>query len=67
LFSGAGLAFAAPVVMASAGQSKPMAAAKTMVACIEKSETGSLTLAHAMPNNDMEKSSMVKGAWPRTR
>ena len=60
LFSGAVLAFAATAVMAAAARSTPMAAAKTMVGCIEKSESGSLTLTHAMPAGDMGKSSMAK-------
>jgi hypothetical protein len=61
LFNGAVLAFAATAVMAAAGQSKPTAAAKTMVGCIEKAESGSLTLTHAMPADDMRKSSVAKG------
>jgi len=65
LFSGMVLAFAARAVMAAAGQSKPMAAAKTMVGCIEKSEGGSLTLTHAMPADDMEKSRMAKDSMAK--
>ena len=65
LFSGAVLAFAATAVMAAAGQSKPMAAAKTMVGCVEKSESGSLTLTHAMPADDMDKSSMAKDSMKK--
>lgn len=65
LFSGAVLAFAASAVMAAAGQSKAMAPVKTMVGCIEKSESGSLTLTHAMPADHMEKSSTAKGGMAK--
>ena len=65
LFSGAAMAFAATAVMAVAGQSTPMAAAKTMVGCIEKSESGSLTLTHAMPADDMKKSGMAKDSMAK--
>ena len=65
LFSGAVLAFAATAVMAAAGQSKPMASAKTMVGCVEKSESGSLTLTHAMAADDMDKSSMPKDSMKK--
>ena len=64
LFSAVVLTFAATAVMAAAGQSKPMAA-KTMVGCVEKSESGALTLTHAMPADDMEKSSMAKGGMSK--
>ena len=65
LFSGAALAFAATAVIAAAGQGKPMATAKTMVGCIEKSESGALTLTHAMPADDMKKSSMAKDSMAK--
>jgi len=65
LFSGAAMAFAATAVMAAAGQSTPMPAAKTMVGCIEKSESGSLTLTHAMPADDMKKSGMAKDSMAK--
>ena len=65
VFSGAVLPFAVTAaVMAAAGQSKPMAA-KTMVGCIEKSESGSLALTHAMPADDMEKSRMAKNGMAK--
>jgi len=47
-FNGAVLAFAATAVMAAAGQSIQTAAAKTMVGCIEESESGPLTLTPAV-------------------
>jgi len=62
LFSGAVLAFAATAaVMVAAGQSKPIAAAKTMVGCIEESAAGSLTLTHAMPADDMNSVARGRG------
>ena len=65
LFSGTAIAFAATAVMAAAGQSKPMPAEKTMLGCIEKSESGALTLTHAMPADDMKNSSMAKDSMSK--
>lgn len=59
-FSGLVLAFSATAVIAAQGYGTSKAETKTMVGCIEKSESGSLTLTHAMPADDMEKSSMAK-------
>ena len=65
LFSGTAIAFAATAVMAAAGQSKPMPAEKTMLGCIEKSESGALTLTHAMPADDMKNSSIAKDSMSK--
>ena len=64
-FSGMVLALAATAIVAAQGYDKSKAETMTMVGCIEKAESGSLTLTHAMPADDMDKSSMPKDSMKK--